>query len=91
MSITLNLTLQLILGERCEFTRTKTEMGIYDYSGNIHLLMESEVKMCLIQAALFTSLQVVQGLNTENQQTRHITIENLAFHKILIIWNIVER
>lgn len=69
----------------------KMKMGIYDYSGNMYLLIESEAKMCPTQAAVFTSLQVVQELNTENQQTHHITIENLAFHKILIIWNIVER
>lgn len=35
MSITLNLTLQLILGKRCDL---KEGMGIYDHSGNVHII-----------------------------------------------------
>lgn len=38
MSITLNLTLRLILGKRCELTRSKEGMGIYDHSGNVCII-----------------------------------------------------
>lgn len=38
MSISLNLTLWLILGERCELTSSKEGMGTYDHSGNVHII-----------------------------------------------------
>lgn len=38
MSITLNLTLQLILGKRCELKRSKEGMRIYDHAGNVHII-----------------------------------------------------
>ena len=38
MSITLNLTLQLILGKRCALKRSQEGMRIYDHSGNVHII-----------------------------------------------------
>lgn len=78
MSITLNLTLQLILGKRCELKRSNEGMRIYDHSGNAHIINGIQSKDIFNMRRPF-SLYLIQELNLENRQTLDLTIENPAF------------
>lgn len=87
MSITLNLTLWLILRKRSELTRSK--MGIYDYSGNVHIINGIQRKDMFNMSKSF-SLHLIQELKFENQQTLYLTTSNQALYKTFVIVNIVE-
>lgn len=68
MSITLNWTLRLTLGKRCELTGGKAGMGIYDHSGNVHIINEIQSKDMFNMSSPFHRLHVIQELNLENRQ-----------------------
>ena len=78
MSITLNLTLQLILEERCELKSSKEGMRIYDHSGNVHFINGIQSKDIFNMRRPF-SLYLIQELNLENRQTLDLIIKNPAF------------
>lgn len=63
-------------------------MGIYDHSGNVHIINEIQSKDMFNMSSPFHRLHVIQELNLENRQL--LNYLNLVFYKILVIPNIVE-
>ena len=68
MSITMNLTLQSILGKRWELARSKNEVGICDHSGNVHIINGIQSK-AMSMSSPFNSPYLIQELTLKNQQT----------------------
>lgn len=57
---------------------------------NVHIINATQSQnLCFMWEAVF-SLHLMQELNLENPQAPHLTVYNLAFHKMFVTLNIDE-